>query len=79
MFSGLLISLLARLSASLWSSSDWENPLFPAEAELDCPIFLDAIMHDIGDGNTLSNLWYYLVGPLIGAVTATYVYKLTTD
>ena len=40
------------------------------------PILVDAI---IGDGNTLSNLWYYLVGPMAGAVLATYVYKLTTD
>ena len=40
------------------------------------PILVDAIM---GDGNTLSNLWYYLVGPIAGAVLATYVYKLTTD
>jgi aquaporin Z len=40
------------------------------------PILVDAIM---GDGNTLSNLWYYLVGPITGAVLATYVYKLTTD
>ena len=40
------------------------------------PILIDAIM---GDENTLSNLWYYLVGPIVGAVLATYVYKLTTD
>ena len=40
------------------------------------PILVDAIM---GDGNTLSNLWYYLVGPIAGAVLATYVYKFTTD
>jgi len=40
------------------------------------PILVDAIM---GDGNTLSNLWYYLVGPIAGAVLATYIYKLTTD
>jgi aquaporin Z len=40
------------------------------------PILVDAIM---GDGNTLSNLWYYLVGPIIGAIAASYVYKLTTD
>jgi aquaporin Z len=40
------------------------------------PILIDAIM---GDGGTLSNLWYYLVGPIAGAVLATYVYKLTTD
>ena len=40
------------------------------------PILVDAI---IGEGNTLSNLWYYLVGPIAGAVLATYVYKLTTD
>jgi len=40
------------------------------------PILVDAIM---GEGNTLSNLWYYLVGPIVGAVTAAYVYKLTTD
>ena len=33
----------------------------------------------IGDGNTLSNLWYYLVGPIVGAMVAAYVYKLTTD
>ncbi len=43
------------------------------------PILLDAIMHDIGDGNTLSNLWYYLVGPITGAVLGAYVYKLTAD
>ena len=40
------------------------------------PILVDVIM---GDGNTLSNLWYYLVGPIAGAVTAAYVYKLTID
>ena len=40
------------------------------------PILVDAI---IGEGNTLSNLWYYLVGPIAGGVLATYVYKLTTD
>ena len=40
------------------------------------PILIDAIM---GDGNTLSNLWYYLVGPITGAISASFVYKLTTD
>ena len=40
------------------------------------PILIDAIM---GDGGTLSNLWHYLVGPIAGAVLATYIYKLTTD
>ena len=40
------------------------------------PILVDAIM---GDGNTLSNLWYYLVGPITGAVLGAYVYKLTAD
>ena len=40
------------------------------------PILIDAIM---GDEGTLSNLWYYLVGPIAGGVLATYVYKLTTD
>ena len=40
------------------------------------PILIDAIM---GDGGTLSNLWYYLVGPIVGAISAAYVYKLTTD
>ena len=40
------------------------------------PILVDAIM---GDGDTLSYLWYYLVGPITGAVLATYVYKFTTD
>jgi|LWDU01.1.fsa_nt_gi aquaporin Z len=40
------------------------------------PILVDLIM---GDGDTLSNLWYYLVGPIVGAVLAAYVYKLTTD
>ena len=29
--------------------------------------------------NALSTLWHYLVGPIVGAVLATYVYKLTTD
>ena len=40
------------------------------------PILIDVIM---GDGNTVSNLWYYLVGPIVGAMAAAYVYKLTTD
>ena len=40
------------------------------------PILVDVIM---GDGNTLSNLWYYLIGPIAGAVIAAYVYKLTID
>mgnify|MGYP002840658426 CR=1 FL=1 len=40
------------------------------------PILVDVIM---GEGNTISNFWYYLVGPIVGAVTAAYVYKLTTD
>ena len=40
------------------------------------PILVDVIM---GEGDTLSNFWYYLVGPIVGAVTAAYVYKLTTD
>ena len=40
------------------------------------PILIDTIM---GDGGTLGNLWYYLVGPIAGGVLATYVYKLTTD
>ena len=40
------------------------------------PILVDVIM---GDGDTLSNLWYYLVGPIAGALTAAYVYKLTID
>ena len=40
------------------------------------PILVDAIM---GDGNTLSNLWYYLVGPIVGAALASYVYKITAD
>ena len=40
------------------------------------PILVDLIM---GDGDTLSNLWYYLVGPIVGAISAAYVYKLTTD
>ena len=40
------------------------------------PILVDVIM---GDGNTLPNLWYYLVGPIVGAMVAAYVYKLTTD
>ena len=40
------------------------------------PILIDAIM---GDGGTLSNLWYYIVGPIVGAISAAYVYKLTTD
>ena len=40
------------------------------------PILVDAIM---GEGNTLSNLWYYFVGPIIGAIVAAYVYKLTAE
>jgi aquaporin Z len=40
------------------------------------PILVDVIM---GDGDSVSYLWYYLVGPIMGAVLATYVYKLTTD
>ncbi len=40
------------------------------------PILVDVI---IGDGETLSNLWYYLVGPIIGAVAASYIYKFTIE
>jgi len=40
------------------------------------PILVDVIM---GDGNTFSNLGYYFVGPIIGALVASYVYKLTTE
>ena len=40
------------------------------------PILVDVIM---GDGNTLLNLWYYFVGPITGAVVASYVYKFTVD
>ena len=40
------------------------------------PILVDVIM---GDGNTLSNLWYYLVGPIVGGILAAYIYKLTSD
>ena len=40
------------------------------------PILVDVIM---GEGNTISNFWYYLVGPIVGAVIAAYVYKLTAD
>jgi aquaporin Z len=40
------------------------------------PILVEII---IGEGSTLTNLWYYIVGPIIGAVVASYVYKLTTD
>ena len=40
------------------------------------PILIDAIL---GDGNTLANLWYYIVGPIFGGLAAAYVYKLTTE
>jgi aquaporin Z len=40
------------------------------------PILVDVIM---GDGITLSNLWYYLIGPISGAMAATYVYKFITE
>ena len=40
------------------------------------PILVDL---SVSGGHTLDNLWYYLVGPITGAVLATYVYKLTTD
>jgi len=40
------------------------------------PILIDTVM---GNGNTLPNLWYYLVGPISGAILATYVYKLIMD
>lgn len=29
--------------------------------------------------NSLGNLWYYIVGPIIGALCATYIYKITRD
>ena len=40
------------------------------------PILVDVIM---GEGDTLSNLWYYLVGPIVGAMVAAYVYKITSE
>ena len=40
------------------------------------PILIDSLM---SDGSTLGNLWYYLVGPITGAISASFVYKLTTD
>ena len=40
------------------------------------PILIDVIM---GDGNTLSNLWYYFVGPIFGGITAAWVYKFTAE
>ena len=40
------------------------------------PILVDVI---VGEGNTLSNLWYYIVGPIFGGLAAAYIYKLTTD
>ena len=40
------------------------------------PILVDTIM---GDGNTLSHLWYYFIGPIVGAMAAAYVYKLTAE
>ena len=40
------------------------------------PILVDLIM---ADGNTLSHLWYYFVGPIIGAIIATYIYKFTAE
>ena len=39
------------------------------------PILIDSFM---GDGSTIPNLWYYILGPISGAVLATYVYKITT-
>ena len=38
------------------------------------PILIDAIA---GDGSTLANLWYYIVGPVTGGLAAAYVYKYT--
>lgn len=40
------------------------------------PIFVDVIM---GDGNTSANLWYYILGPIVGALAGAMVYYLTTD
>jgi len=40
------------------------------------PILIDSLM---SDGSTLGNLWYYLVGPITGSISASFVYKLTTD
>ena len=40
------------------------------------PILVDLIM---ADGNTLSHLWYYFVGPIIGAIIAAYIYKFTVE
>ena len=39
------------------------------------PILIDSFM---GDGSTIPNLWYYILGPISGSVLATYVYKITT-
>ncbi|MDP7244743.1 MAG: aquaporin [Flavobacteriales bacterium] len=40
------------------------------------PILVDAIM---GNGNPLSHLWYYLVGPIVGAIIAALFYKFYID
>ena len=40
------------------------------------PILVDVIL---GDGKTLTNLWYYFVGPIFGAMAATCVYEFTLD
>ena len=36
------------------------------------PILVDEL---IGDGNTFANLWYYIIGPIVGGVSAAYIYK----
>jgi aquaporin Z len=40
------------------------------------PILVEVI---IGENNTLFKLWYYLAGPIPGAISAVYAYKLTDD